>query len=101
MTKPKRWAGRRKWAHLIRTLTQLAEKGTTERTRLTAALRLADVLLVREERELAEMRRTERLATAAKDAASVEPAPTEQEPADPLEAAREFLAKIKENNGTE
>lgn len=65
MTKPtkarKPRVGRRRWAKLVRFLEQTMESSGSERLRMTAALRLADVLTLREQRELAEIRAAARV----------------------------------------
>lgn len=94
MTKRKRWAGRRKWARLISILTTLAENGTSERTKLVAAERLTDVMLVREQRELAEIRRTEKAEKESNQTIQTDQnSPDETETAQ--EAAERFLAGIR------
>ena len=56
--------GRRRWAALVRFLKTTMETSKSERTRMTAALRLADVLALQEQRELAELKAAARRAEA-------------------------------------
>jgi hypothetical protein len=55
-TPKKRMVGRRRWAELVKFLTTTMKTSRSERVRMTAALRLADVLTLREQREMAELR---------------------------------------------
>ena len=50
----KRRVGQRRWAELIRFLTQTMKTSGSERVNLSAAMRLADILTMREQCELAE-----------------------------------------------
>jgi hypothetical protein len=55
-TPKKRMVGRRRWAELVKFLTTTMKTSRSEKVRMTAALRLADVLTLREQREMAELR---------------------------------------------
>ncbi len=90
----KRRIGRRRWAELVRGLTHMMKTAGSERVRITAALRLADVLTLQEQREQAELRTAARIAEAM--TAASDPAQPQEPPAvapDALTAARAFLAK--------
>ena len=60
--------GRKRWGALVRFLTSQMETAQSERVRMTAALRLADILALREQREQLEIRRELRLAGRADEA---------------------------------
>lgn len=53
----KRLVGRRRWAKVTRFLEKTMETGGSERVRMQAAMRLVDLLTLREQREIAELRR--------------------------------------------
>lgn len=59
--------GRKRWGALVRFLTDKMQNATSERVQMTAALRLADVLSLREQREQLELRRELRDAGKATD----------------------------------
>ena len=59
--KPSR-RGRKRWGELVRFLTETMKTSQNERVRMTAAQRLTDILILREQREQLEMRRELRLA---------------------------------------
>jgi len=97
MSKNTKRVGRRRWAKLTRFLEETMTSGGSERTRMNAAMRLADVLLARETRELAELRAASRIAEKAgtePDAADNAAAPV-SEPESAEDAARRFLESIR------
>ena len=90
----KRRIGRRRWAELVRGLTLMMKTAGSERVRVAAALRLADVLILQEQREQTELRTAARIAEAL--AVSSDPAQPQEQAAtapDALTTARAFLAK--------
>lgn len=89
-----RRAGRRRWAELVRYLTATMKTSASERVRMTAALRLADVLTVREERELAEIRAAARIAAATQTPLAPDEEDTDNGN-DVRLSARSFLARIQ------
>lgn len=97
MSKNTKRVGRRRWAKLTRFLEQTMTSSGNERTRMNAAMRLADVLLARETRELAELKAAARIAE--KDAAEPETANSAaapvREPESAEDAARRFLDSIR------
>ena len=98
MKKRIRVVGRRRWATLTRYLESVMETSKSERTRMTAALRLCDVLLAREQREQAELRAAERSASkepgAVTQAESGATTQAEETDDDAVTAARAFIAKL-------
>ncbi len=97
--------GRKRWGPLVKFLTETMQSATSEKLRMTAALRLADVLSLREQREQLELRRELRLAE--KSTGAEPETETEESPASPStaeRAARLFLESIREkvvNGGTD
>ena len=71
--------GRRRWAALVRFLKNTMETSKSERTRMTAALRLADVLALQEQRDIAELKAASRKAEAPGETAKGEAQAGEQQ----------------------
>lgn len=95
MTQPrKRRIGRKQWGPLIKYLTETMRTSGSERVRMAAALRLADVLTLREQREQLEMRRELRLLAKAGDEPEDTPG-NEAARQSAAETVDEFLARIK------
>lgn len=95
--------GRKRWGPLIKYLTETMQNSGSERVRMQAALRLADVLTLREQREQLELRRELRMPTTAPDEAN-EAAAGEEQPAsreDAVREARAFLARIEGRESNE
>lgn len=91
--------GRKRWGPLIKFLTIQMEKAGSERVRMQAALKLADILSLREQREQLEMRRESRVQPKAGDelnetpeASAEELLPVSRE--DALREAQAFLARM-------
>lgn len=77
----KRLIGRRRWAKVVRFLETTMEQSKSERTRMQAAMRLVDVLTLREQREQVELRRN----TPAKPAGDATPEPGKHDATAPVE----------------
>lgn len=98
--------GRKRWAELIKFLKLTMKTSGNERIRMQAADRLAQILAVREEREIAELRVQERMARLQALQAGTEPSESEPEPesTEPVEsastAAQRFLADLKAESKT-
>lgn len=87
--------GRKRWGPLIRFLTNQMQTAGSERVRMEAARRLCDILSLREERELIDLRREDRAARKAAAGGVPEPSgPSEVETAEL--AADRFLASLRE-----
>ncbi len=91
--------GRRRWADLTRFLTQQMKTAKSERVRMQAALRLADILELREQREHIQLRKAARLEvvqatalTAAANAGSVSGA--EDAELEPVETESEKIKRF-------
>ena len=97
----KRVVGRRRWARLTQFLENVMETSKSERTRMTAALRLCDVLLAREQREQAELRAAERSASKEPDVQPAAPAAETEPEESATDAARKFLKSIEGSHGNE
>jgi hypothetical protein len=72
MSIPKR-VGRRRWSALVKFLTTTMQTSKSERVRMQAAMRLSEVLMAREQKEIAELRAVTRRI----EAAPVPPEPIE------------------------
>jgi len=81
----KRLVGRRRWAKVIRFLENAMETGGSERVRMQAAMRLVDLLTLREQREIAELRRNAPTAPAG----DATPEPGKQDETAPVGETRE------------
>lgn len=96
--KPPSRMGRKRWGDLCAFLAKQMKTSGSEKVRMQAALRLADILTVREQREQLELRRELRDAGKAGDApdgdAQPEGSPETQETAEL--AAERFLASIRQ-----
>lgn len=94
--KPSR-RGRKRWGELVRFLTETMKTSQNERVRMTAAQRLTDILILREQREQLEIRRELRDAGKALDTPHGNGQPTA--PPEAQESAEEsvdaFLARIR------
>jgi hypothetical protein len=92
--------GRRRWARLMGFLEGVMQNGGSERVRVMAGLRLADVLLARDAREQSELRAAARAETRATgDAPDTEPEPVTPETAEA--AAARFIESMKEKGKIE
>ena len=84
----------------MRFLTETMKTSGSERVRMAAAVHLKDVLTLREQRDLAELRAAARQAEAQNEPATPgtgDPVENEpQSPADAERAAKEFLNRIKQ-----
>lgn len=96
MTQPRKpRIGRKRWGPLIRYLTETMQNARSERMRMQAALRLSDVLTLREQREQLELRRELRMLTKVGEDPEETPEPVQvQESAE--EAASRFLASMQQ-----
>lgn len=94
MNQRKSRVGRRRWAELVRFLTDTMKTSRNERVRMTAALRLADVLTLREQREIAELKAVARSADTGTAVATEQPTEV-AEPESAEDAARRFLESRK------
>lgn len=94
MTTRKRRIGRKRWGPLIKYLTETMQTSNNERVRMQAALRLADVLTLREQREQLEIRRELRSLTTAPDVPNDEPADEPLNKEDAVREAQAFLARV-------
>lgn len=94
--------GRKRWSDLIKFLKTTMKTSGNERVRMQAADRLAQILAIREEREIAELRVQERMARIqAQNGGGSEPAEDEApEATEPVEsastAAQRFLDSLKQ-----
>lgn len=79
--------GRKRWGPLVKFLTDTMMHSTDHKTRMTAAQRLTDILLAREQRDQLELKRELRMLE--KEAKA--PPADEQKP----ESVDEFLARIR------
>jgi hypothetical protein len=80
------------------------QESKSERTRMQAAMRLADVLLTREERELGEVRRSERVDTRTEPVAETrtrDETPDETAPVDKEDAIDRAFAFLKKGKATD
>lgn len=99
MKRQTRLVGRRRWAALTVFLTKTMQEAKSERVRMQAAMRLADVLTLRTQQELAEMKAAARIAeqqtpaVTAPGAEVVTAEPVCRE--DALRQAEEFLARTR------
>jgi hypothetical protein len=92
--------GRRRWARLMGFLEGVMQNGGSERVRVMAGLRLADVLLARDAREQAELRAAARLEAKANGDTDPEPA-TLETPETAEAAAARFIESLKEKGKIE
>ena len=93
MTQRKR-VGRRRWADLVRFLTKTMQSSGSERVRMQAAQMLANILTLREQKEIAELRAAARnniLIETPTESQADTPAPTDQ--AEDLRI-RDLIARI-------
>lgn len=96
-TTHKRRIGRKRWGALVRFLTDKMQNAASERVQMTAALRLADVLSLREQREQLEMRRELRDAGKATDASqgNGQPEGPPETQGRAQESVEEFLKRVR------
>jgi|GEM_PF-4325022 len=84
--------GRKRWGDVVRYLTETMKTSGNERMRMQAAMRLADILTLREQREQLELRRELRMQSKADN---------EPEPEPKQESVDEFLERVsKERSNT-
>lgn len=95
-TTRKRRTGRKRWSALVAFLTETMKSSQNERVRMAAAQRLADILILREQREQLELRRELREAGKATDAPESDGQPEGSPDASERvqETAEQFLARI-------
>lgn len=92
--------GRKRWSELVKFLTATMKTASSERVRMQAAMRLADILTLREQREQLELRMAVRAAEKGGNGSTdVRDSPDEvSEPLTPQETAlhnaQAFLARI-------
>jgi hypothetical protein len=96
--KKQRRVGRRRWAELTRFLIHTMKTSGSERVRMAAATHLKDVLVLREQRELIELRAATRQAETGNVPALETPELPEpvRTQADALREAQEFLARTNQ-----
>lgn len=95
-TRKTRRVGRKRWSALVRFLTDKMQNAGSERVQMSAAMRLAEILILREQREQLELRRELRDAGKAVDAPEA-PGIPETSPDTPervQESVDEFLARL-------
>ena len=92
-----RLVGRRRWAELTRFLTQAMKSSGSERVRMAAAVHLKEVLVIREQRELVELRAAARQTETQNNPAIPEQAEPVQEPAGTPESAQERARRFLES----
>lgn len=94
----RRRVGRRRWAELTRFLTATMKTSGSERVRMAAAERLTEILMLREQREIAELRASAR-ATGANAPAPADEPQEQPTPKPTLEQAQQeaeaFLARMR------
>lgn len=89
----KRRIGRKRWGALVAFLTDKMKNAASERVQMTAAMRLADILSLREQREQLEIRREVRDSGKPTDAPG-QPEASPDAPERVQETAEQFLARI-------
>ena len=94
MTQKTYRTGRRRWASLVRFLTEQMQGSKSERVRMQAALRLADILTLREEREIDELKAAARAEAVTVPVNDPEPAKAVQTPEPPEDTSKEVFAAI-------